>query len=232
MSSRSRVRERRQKAKQRRRLYWILGIAAAGIAVAAILILPSLGGPGGITAPDPIDWPQSSGTTLGDPAAPVTIVEYSDFQCPFCRQFHEETFPLLLDNHIRTGEVQFIYRNFPIIGRESLEAGNAALCAAEQDAFWPYINYLFANQTGENVGAYSEARLQAIAQELGLDMDPFEQCSSRNEMQDRVQSEYAQGLEVGVNSTPTLVVNGKVLPGALPYSQLQGEIQSALAEAE
>jgi protein-disulfide isomerase len=96
--------------------------------------------------------------------------------------------------------------------------------------FWTYADYLFANQTGENVGAYTEARLQAIAQEVGLDMDPFEQCSSRNEMQDVVQNQYAQGLEAGVSSTPTFTVNGVSVLGALPFSDFQTRIEAALAE--
>jgi protein-disulfide isomerase len=169
---------------------------------------------------------------LGDPEAPVVIVEYSDFQCPFCRQFHEQTLPSIVENHVLTGEVYFEYRNFPFIGRESIEAANSALCAAQQGQFWPYAAYLFANQTGENVGAFSEARLQAIALEMGLEMDSFEQCSSRNEMQDEVQAHYAQGLDAGVNSTPTFYVNGKEIRGALPYAQFQAEIEAALQAAQ
>lgn len=229
MSSRSRVKERRQRQRRRRRLYWVLGIAGAAVIVALILILPSLQGEAEVVAPDRVEWPQADGTSLGDPEAPVTIVEYSDFQCPFCRQFHEETMTEIVDNHVVTGEVRFEYRNFPFLGEESAEAANASLCAAEQGAFWPYASYLFANQQGENTGSFSEARLQAIALELGLDMDPFEQCSSRNEMQSQVQSQYAQALQQGVNSTPTFFVNGEIVRGAVPYEQFRLEIESALS---
>lgn len=230
--SRKRVQKRREQEQRRRRLYWILGIAGVAVIVALIIILPLLQGPEEIVAPTSFDWPESSDTSLGDPDAPVVIVEYSDFQCPFCRQFHEQTLPSIIDNHVRTGEVYFEYNHFPFIGRESIEAANASLCAAEQGQFWPYAAYLFANQTGENVGAFTEARLQAMALELGLDMDSFEQCSSRNEMADQVQADYAQGLDAGVNSTPTFYVNGKEIRGALPYAQFQAEIEAALQAAQ
>jgi protein-disulfide isomerase len=229
MSSRSRIRERREQEQRRQRIYWIVGIAVVALIVAAIIILPGLSADE-IVAPEPYDWPQGEGATMGDPNAPVHIVEYSDFQCPFCRRFHEETLPQIVETYIRSGQVYFEYRNFPFIGRESVEAANASLCAGEQGMFWTYADYLFANQTGENVGAYTEARLQAIAQEVGLDMDPFEQCSSRNEMQDVVQNQYAQGLEAGVSSTPTFTVNGVSVLGALPFSDFQTRIEAALAE--
>ncbi len=230
MSSRSRVRERREQQRRRQRIYVVAGIAAVAVIVALILILPTLGGQAEVVPPDLMDWPQADGTSLGDPEAPVTIIEYSDFQCPFCRRFHEETLPQIVENHVRTGEVRIEYRNFAFLGQESIEAANASLCAAEQDAFWPYASYLFANQQGENTGSFCEARLQAIAQEMGLEMDPFERCSSRNEMRSQVQTQRAQGLEQGVNSTPTFFVNGKMVRGAVPYDQFRLEIVAALAE--
>lgn len=230
--SRSRVRQRREEQRRRQRLYWIIGIAVVAVIISVIFILPLLQGPEEIVAPEPFDWPEASGTGMGDPEAPVVIVEYSDFQCPFCRQFHEQTLPSIVDNHVRNGEVYFEYRHFPFIGRESIESANASLCAAEQGEFWQYAAYVFANQTGENVGAFSEAKLQAMAQEIGLDMDQFEQCSSRNELQDEVQAQYAQGLDGGVNSTPTFFINGKQILGAVPYAQFQAEIQAALQAAQ
>lgn len=232
MSSRSRVRERREQEQRRRRLYWIAGIAVVAVIVAAIIILPNLRGQAEIVAPPPFDWPTTEGTSMGDPNAPVTIVEYSDFQCPYCRQFHEGTLRQIVENHVRTGEVRFEYNSFPFIGRESVEAANAALCAADQGQFFTYADYLFANQTGENVGAFTEGRLQAIAQEIGLEMDSFEQCSSQNAHQDEVQAQYAAGLDAGVTSTPTFFVNGKEVNGALPYAQFRDEIEAALSNAQ
>ncbi|MGA9531332.1 MAG: thioredoxin domain-containing protein [Anaerolineales bacterium] len=232
MSSRSRVRERREQEARRRRFYWIGGIAVVAIIVAVIIALPNLRGQAEIVDPASFDWPTSEGATMGDPNAPVTITEYSDFQCPYCRQFHEGTLRQIVDNHVRTGEVRFEYNSFPFIGRESVEAANAAMCAADQGQFFTYADYLFANQTGENVGAFTESRLQAIAQAIGLDMDTFEQCSSQNAHQDEVQAQYAAGLDAGVNSTPTFFVNGKLVNGALPYAQFKDEIETALSSAQ
>lgn len=230
MTKRSRLKERRRAERRRRRLYWIGGIAAAAVIVAAILIVPNLQGPGEITTPEPFDWPNGDDTAMGDPEAPVTITEYSDFQCPFCARFHEETLPQIVDNHVRTGEVYFVYMNFPFLGQESLEAAFASLCAADQGQFWTYASYLFANQRGEGVGSFTEARLQAMAQEIGLAMDEFERCSSRNEKRSQVQQQYAQGLEMGVDSTPAFFVNGRAILGAEPYSVFQQAIEQALEE--
>lgn len=232
MTKKSRLKERRRAQRRRRRLYWIGGIAAAAVIVAAILIVPNLQGPGEIAAPEPFDWPNGEATAMGDPQAPVTITEFSDFQCPFCRRFHEETLPTIVNKHVRTGEVYFVYMNFPFIGQESLEAANAALCAADQGEFWTYSSYLFANQRGEGVGSFTEARLQAMAQEIELEMDSFEQCSSRNEKRPQVQEQYAQGLEMGVDSTPAFFVNGEMILGAEPYSVFQQAIQETLEEGQ
>lgn len=232
MAKGSRIRERRKAKQRRRRLYWVGGIAVVALIAAAIVILPGLQGTADIVSPDPQDWPEGEGTAMGDPDAPITIVEYSDFQCPFCRRFHEDTLPQIVENHVRSGEVYFKYRNFPFLGQESIEAANASLCAAEQGAFWAYADYLFANQTGENVGAFTEARLQAIAQEISLSMDQFERCSSRNEMQSQVQAQYAQGLDQGVNSTPTFFVNGQMIRGAVPYGDFQTVIQQQLESTQ
>ncbi len=226
MTKKTRLKERRRA--ERRRLYWIGGIAAAAVILAALLIVPNLQGTGEIVSPEPFDWPNGDDTAMGDPEAPVTITEYSDFQCSFCRRFHEETLPQIVDNHVRTGEVYFVYMNFPFIGQESLEAANAALCAADQGQFWTYASYLFANQRGEEAGSFTEARLQAIAQEIGLEMDGFERCSSRNEKRPQVQEQYAQGLEMGVDSTPTFSVDGTMILGAQTYQEFQSAIQQAL----
>lgn len=231
MTSRSRARKRREAEQRRRRLLWIGGIGAVAVAVALIIILPGLGSTSDVVSPARFDWPESDGAAMGDPQAPVTIVEYSDFQCPFCGRFHNETLPQIVDEYVRTGQVRFEYRNFAFIGRESVEAANASLCAAEQGAFWEYADYLFANQTGENVGAFTEGRLQQIAQAAGLAMDEFERCSSRNEMQDVVQTQYAQALELGVSSTPTFFVNGTEVRGAVPFADFQAAIEAALADS-
>lgn len=232
MGKRSRVRQPRAAERRRKRLYWIGGIAVVAVIAAAVIILPGLQSSADIVTPEPFDWPEGEETALGDPNAPVTIVEYSDFQCPFCRRFHENTLPQIVEIYVREGDVYFVYRNFPFLGQESLEAANASLCAAQQGEFWPYADYLFANQTGENVGAFTEARLQAMAQEVGLSMDEFERCSSRNEMQSQVQAQYSEGLDLGVNSTPTFFVNGQMILGAQPFSEFQSAIEQQLGAAE
>lgn len=228
MSRREEIRTRRKKARQRRRLVVVLAIAGVAMVFAAILILPNLRGAGNVVTPPDQEYPMAEGTAMGDPDAPVTIVEYSDFQCPFCRRFHEETLPDIIDEYVADGEVYFEYRNFAFIGPESVQAANASYCAADQDRFWDYAATVFANQTGENVGAYSDQRLLAFGEEIGLDMDQFTSCVTSGEFLVQVEQDRQAAQQAGVTSTPSFLVNGQLLTGALPFSDFQQVIEAHL----
>lgn len=228
MSRREEIRTRRKKAQQRRRLVSVLTVAGVALIFAAILILPNLRSAGNVISPPDRDYPMADGNAMGDPDAPVTIVEYSDFQCPFCRRFHDETLPGLIDQYISDGMVYFEYRNFAFIGPESVQAANAALCASDQNSFWGYAATLFANQTGENVGAFDETRLLAFGEEIGLNMDSFSSCVESGDYAAQVDQDRLDGQQAGVSSTPSFLVNGQLLTGALPLDQFQQVIDSAL----
>ena len=158
----------------------------------------------------------SSDFVLGDQNAPITIVEYSDFQCPFCGKFFKETESMLREKYIKTGKVKFIYRNFAFLGQESLWAANAARCAGEQDKFWQYHDYLYGNQSGENQGAFSKDNLKSFATALGLDKEKFGACLDSEKYTDLIQKETKAGAEAGVQGTPANFINGTLYPGALP----------------
>ncbi len=187
-----------------------------------------------IVLPKPFNYPSPDDRSMGDPKASVVIEEYGDFQCPYCKRFHDETLPRIVAEYVETGQVYFIYRNFPVVDRndpaqESHAAAAAAVCAGRQNRFWDYHDVLFANQTGENIGDFSARRLQGMAQELGLDMDAFHGCYQTEDAQDSVSADSLLARQGGVNATPSFLINGQPLVGALPYEAFQEVIEAELA---
>lgn len=170
-----------------------------------------------------------SGSTMGDPNAPVKIVEYSDFQCPFCRRFAEETEPQIVETYVNTGKVFFEYRSVgAFIGQESADAAEAAYCAGDQGKFWQYHDTLFANWTGENVGDFTNAKLKQFAGTLSLDRTAFDKCLDTGKYTDRLAQDVANAQTDGVRATPSFLINGKLLEGAQPFDAFQKAIDEAL----
>ena len=165
---------------------------------------------------------------LGEASAPVTVVEYGDFQCPFCGKFFKETESVLRENYIKTGKVKFIYRDFAFLGTESLNAANAARCAGEQGKFWEYHDYLYNNQRGENQGAFSKNNLKSFAAALGLDKEKFNTCLDSDKYLEEVKKETKAGGEAGVAGTPANFINGVLYVGALPTANFTQIIDSEL----
>lgn len=176
---------------------------------------------------------------LGDPNAPVTLLEFGDFQCPFCGKFHLESGELLREEYINTGKVKMVYVDLAFLGAESVQAAQAAHCAGDQDNYWAYHDYLYGylwdnyyaqGKNGENVGGYSDANLKSFARELGLDGDKFDQCLDSGKYIGKVEagSEYAQAVLGGRLSTPTIFVGEKLIQGAQPYSIFKQAIEEAL----
>ena len=229
MSKRQEMREKRTKQERQQRIMLIIGVVLVALAIAAFLVLPTLKPVGAITEPTKINRPAVSFNTVGDPNAKVKIVEYSDFQCPYCRNFTEQTEQLLLDAYVATGQVYFEYRTFgEFIGPESLRAGEAAYCAGDQEKFWEMHDIIFANHTGENVGGFSDKRLTAFAEKLGLDMTAFNDCFTSNKYKDRVLQDGVDGQAAGIRATPSFIVNGKLVEGALPLDAFKKEIDPLL----
>ena len=239
MSKRQAIRAKRERQARMQRFGMIGIIVVGALLVAAALIYPNIKPVGEVVAPDPGEHPMANGNAMGDPNAPIKIVEYSDFQCPYCARFHEETEWQLANSYVSDGTVNMVYRSFgDFIGPESKAAAEAAYCAGDQDKFWEYHNILFANQTGENVGAYTDRRLQAFAEALSLDMDAFNDCFNSGKYSDRVEQDRVDGTAAGVTGTPAFVitytVNGeekqRFIAGAYPFSEFQTQIEEALVE--
>ena len=241
-SKRQTIREKRRQQQRQRRLYTILIITLAALVVAGLLIAPSIRNAltpvGEIKNITPRNYPMVDGKTLGDPSAPVKVEVYEDFQCPSCRTFSNEIEPLIVDNYVATGTIQIIFRHFPFLddraaGKESDQSANASMCAADQGRFWDYKDILFANWDGENQGAFSDKRLVAFAQTLGLDMEAFQACFESNRFQEVIDEDLAAGRNAGVSGTPSIFVNGEhVTPGFVPsYIQLSQAIEAALGSS-
>jgi protein-disulfide isomerase len=165
----------------------------------------------------------------GDPNAPITLIEFSDFQCPYCGKFARETEPQIYDQYVKTGKVRLGYIHFTFLGDESQWAAEASECANDQNAFWEYHDYLFAHQSSENLGAFSKENLKKFAVALNLNTEQFNRCLDSGHYTDVVKSQTAMGQNLGVSSTPTLVINGKVLLGAQPFETFQQVIDSDLS---
>ncbi len=164
----------------------------------------------------------------GEPNAPVTIIEFGDFQCPFCGRFFAQTEPQLDEQYIQSGKVRFAYFNFAFLGDESTWAAEAAECAADQDKFWEYHDKLYSSQSGENQGAFNKDNLKKFAEELGLDTPAFNDCLDSGTYTSLVQDDTQLSSSLGVRSTPTFLVNGQAVVGAQPYEIFQQTIDSFL----
>ncbi|HJR79712.1 MAG TPA: thioredoxin domain-containing protein [Anaerolineales bacterium] len=246
-SKRQERRERIRQQEMRRRLLTI-GLISVGAALLVFAIVwPQIRPIAEVVDVDPGTYPNANDNSIGDPNAPIRIEEFADFQCPFCERFHEETEPLLNQYYVDTGQVQFVYRsmgnwvsqNMGGARTESQDSAAAAYCAGEQNKFWEIHALLFANVLGEDVGSFTDRRIEAIAEKVdGLDMDQFRSCYNSGKYEERVQQDLEDGQAAGVNGTPgfviTYTVDGetrtKRIDGAQPFSVFQQELEAALNE--
>lgn len=212
------------------------GLVAVAVVVALVLIL--LNRPGGgddvsditIAAERDPSIP-ASGRILGQADAPVKVIEYGDYQCPACGIFARMMEPQLVQDYVATGKISFEYRDWAFIGPDSTRAAEAAFCAQDQGKFWQFHDTLFQNQRGENRGDYSDARLKEMARQMGLDMDAFNACYDGGKYEDAVKASYQEGQNLGINGTPTFVINGQVLKGwDGSYAALKAAIDQALGQ--
>lgn len=166
--------------------------------------------------------------TMGDPSAPVHIIEYGDFQCPYCLQFWQESEPQMIRQYVNTGKVYFEFRSFPFLGDESVAAAEASYCAGDQGKFWEYHDTLFTNWTGENVGNFTNEKLIEYAVSIKLDKQEFESCLRQRIHKGTVEQDLVWADADGVQATPTFIINGNKVEGAQSFEFLQRLIEDAL----
>ena len=216
----------------------LAGMAAAAVAVVILIVLSQTvwESDGEVTpsefivpTPRPADIPRQ-GTTLGSPDAPLTIVEYTDFQCFFCARMAQEILPQIEEEYLATGKAKLVCKHVAFLGEESQWAAEAAECAADQDKFWEYYDILFANQTGShNAGAFSKVRLKAFAQALGLDTISFNACLDEGKYINHVAATNLEARRRDVDSTPIFFVGQTRLTGAKSYGEFKTAIEDELA---
>jgi protein-disulfide isomerase len=238
-----RRREKRRPARPSRRLRYsriLAGTAAAAVA-AIILIVVSLApweSDDGATSsefiiptPRPADIPRD-GTILGNPDAPLTIAEYSDFLCPFCTRAALETVPQIEEEYVVTGRVKLQWKQFPLPqlhGEAAVIAAEASECAAEQNAFWEYHDALFLNNTRL---VFNIENLKRLAEELGLDTEKFNTCLDSERYLSKVAADYDEAKRRGLDATPTFLVGQTQIVGAKPYSEFETAIEQELAKPD
>jgi len=165
-------------------------------------------------------------TVKGDPNAPVTIVEWSDFECPFCERFYQQTLGLIEKEYIDTGKVNMVYRDFPLSFHENAQkAAEAAECAGEQGKFWEMHDSLFENGVEGGVRSFKK-----FAKDLDLNDAEFNECLDSGKMESEVKKDMVDGQNAGVKGTPAFIINGKLLSGAQPFSVFKQAIDEALTE--
>jgi protein-disulfide isomerase len=252
MSKRQEFRERRRRSEIRNRWIWIGVIIVGAFLIAFVLIYPQLKPISAIQTPEARARPNVNRNSTGNPNAPVKLTEFSDYQCPFCKQFWTDTESRIIDAYVKTGKINYTYRSAGnwVSGNvnrttggtdtESSDSAQSAYCAADQNKFWEMHDALFANALGEADGtSFPPRRLQTIAQSVGLDMNAFNSCYSSQKYLDQVNQDSNDAQAAGIQGTPwfvlTYTVNGKTqtstIDGNQPFNVFQQDIDSALAAA-
>lgn len=162
----------------------------------------------------------------GDPSAPVTIVEFSDYECPFCARFYSETLGQIESKYIDTGKVKLIYKDFPLsFHPQAQKAAETAECAGEQGKYYEMHDLLFEQGVQGGVAGFKQ-----YARQLGLNTARFDACLDSGQMAAEIQADMVVGQKVGIQGTPGFIINGQLVSGAQPFAVFDAAIQAALNE--
>lgn len=213
----------------------IAGILVSGSVLFARLSASIDGAPQQVSQPrERVDIEIGTSPVLGDANAPVTIVEFADFQCPYCERYFQQVENSILKDYVDTGKAKFVWKDYAFLGPESTSSAVAARCAQDQGKFWEYHDYLYGHQGQENSGAFSVPNLKGFAKALNLDTVKFNSCLDSNKYLSSVQNDTKLGSSIGVDGTPATFVNGMLVTvgdrsaGASSYSVFKAEIEKAL----
>lgn len=209
--------------------YLVLGVgAAAGIAVLAWLVLK----PRGVSIPANVvvttaDTSGFRGYLLGDNPAAVEVVEYADYQCPACADFDVTQFPDIRDRLIQGGRVRWRYRDFPLEMHQNARfAAHATACADDQGKYWAFHKVVYETQQDWEFEKDPMGRFQHFADSVGADGKAWGECMRSAKHAGRIQASFDEGLKLGVNSTPTFLIGGRLFPGKIPYDRFKAIIDS------
>ena len=143
---------------------------------------------------------------MGDPNAPITILEWGDYQCTFCYKFHQNTLDVINEKFIKTGKVKVIFKDFPLNGPDSKLAAEASYCAHDQDKYWEYHDQLYENWAGERTGWITRESLSKFAESINLNISEFNKCLDENKYESKINSIYEFGNQIGIDATPSFLV--------------------------
>ena len=238
MANRQEIRERRRNRKKQQRVTTILVIVGGVFLLLAALLVPTIR-----DAVTPIEFeqpplnprPMAQANMMGNPNAPVTIEIFSDFGCGHCAVFAQTTGEQLVDLYVESGQVSIVYNSVGyLLGNPiSISTAEAAYCAGDQGMFWEYHDILYANQANlfANINKKLDKTFIAYADSLGMDLNEFESCLDNNKFNDVIAQDQEEAQDAEINSTPSFLVNGKLLVGNQPITEFQSVIEAELARA-
>lgn len=168
----------------------------------------------------------------GKADAPLWVIEVSDFQCPFCKQWHEQTYRAFRDQFVKTGKVRLAYVNFPLGSHiYAWPSAESAMCAGAQGKFWEMHDALFSTQTRWEAMSSPSIVFDSLAQAIGLDVPRWRDCVSSGKMKPLIQADHDRAARAGANATPSFLIGDKILTGAQPIEVLRRAIDSALVKS-
>lgn len=204
-----------------------------GVAIIAFARPPAGGSDTLVEPPTRYEVGLADGDVVGSATAPVVMELYADFQCPACKLFATTQLPSLLNDFVRPGTLRIEARDIDILGtgspNESLELAVGAACAAEQDRYWQFHDFVFWNQKRENRGDHNAEFIASLAIAAGVDRTAWDACIARDDLRAAVDTATRTAVAAGINSTPTLVINGQKIVGVPQYTQLADAIRQAAA---
>jgi protein-disulfide isomerase len=180
---------------------------------------------------DPIVTAADKGRIMGDSTARTWVVIASDFQCPFCKQWHEESYRNFIADYVRSGKVKVAYLNYPLGQHQNaVPAAQAAMCASAQNRFWQFHDALFESQKQWEEMSNTRPVMDSIARAVGVDFASWSKCVDSEKMLPLILADRDRASAAGVSSTPSFLVGGPVIAGAVPYSDLKPVVDSAIAK--
>lgn len=143
---------------------------------------------------------------IGNPSAPITILEWGDYQCTFCYRFHESSLKVILSEYVDTGKVKLVFKDFPLNGPDSILASEASYCAGDQGKYWAYHDELYKNWAGERTGWINNDSLNKFAKSIELELDQFRKCLDEHVYRQKVLNLEKFGREIGIDATPSFLI--------------------------
>lgn len=225
---------KKKKAQKRKDYTPYIIIGTLAVVAVLIVILTQIKPKIKVNVPEREKATITEGMTMGDPNAKVKVIEFADFQCPYCSVYWAQLEPAIISEYVNTGKVFFTYSPFSFLGSyvannpwdESIKSSEAAFCANEQGYFWEYRDLLFANQNGENAGGFSEENLITFAENTDMNMKSFKECFTSGKYNQAVLDANTYAAEQGVNYSPAFIVDGQIVSA----NDLQTAIETALSK--